>query len=85
MFARRKSVSNSSIASATIRVVVEDRNDNAPVFSEEKYETFLPEDSLGGTTVVTVSATDADTGIFGTEGIKYYLYGNGANRYNCIT
>uniref|UniRef100_A0A3P9B487 Cadherin domain-containing protein n=1 Tax=Maylandia zebra TaxID=106582 RepID=A0A3P9B487_9CICH len=47
---------------AIIRITVLDANDNAPVFSQAVYEASVPENSLLDTVVVTVSATDADTG-----------------------
>ncbi|XP_076148297.1 protocadherin gamma-A11-like isoform X16 [Alosa pseudoharengus] len=48
-----------------IHVTVLDANDNAPVFSQELYTAALPENTPVGTTVVTVSAVDADTGANG--------------------
>ncbi|XP_056152138.1 protocadherin beta-7-like [Lampris incognitus] len=50
---------------AVIQVTVLDANDNAPVFSQAVYEASLPENSPLGTTVVKVSATDADEGVNG--------------------
>uniref|UniRef100_A0A669BEY7 Cadherin domain-containing protein n=1 Tax=Oreochromis niloticus TaxID=8128 RepID=A0A669BEY7_ORENI len=47
---------------AIIHITVLDANDNAPVFSQAVYEASVPENSLLDTVVVTVSATDADTG-----------------------
>nr|XP_040030889.1 protocadherin gamma-A11-like isoform X27 [Gasterosteus aculeatus aculeatus] len=52
-----------------IHVTVLDANDNAPVFSQAVYEASLPENSLPGTVVVIVSATDADEGVNGD--VKY--------------
>ncbi|XP_055368208.1 protocadherin beta-15-like [Betta splendens] len=49
----------------TIHVIVLDANDNAPVFSETVYTARLPENSPVKTTVITVSATDADEGFNG--------------------
>ncbi|XP_056152150.1 protocadherin gamma-A11-like [Lampris incognitus] len=48
-----------------IHVTVLDANDNAPVFSQAAYKASLPENSPLGTTVITVSATDADEGDYG--------------------
>ncbi|XP_056132805.1 protocadherin gamma-A11-like [Lampris incognitus] len=48
-----------------IHVTVLDANDNAPVFSQAAYKASLPENSPLGTTVITVSATDADEGVNG--------------------
>ncbi|XP_042275332.1 protocadherin beta-16-like [Thunnus maccoyii] len=48
-----------------IHVTVLDANDNAPVFSQAVYKASLPENSPPGTTVINVSATDADEGMNG--------------------
>uniref|UniRef100_A0A3Q2QDW7 Protocadherin 2 alpha b 5 n=1 Tax=Fundulus heteroclitus TaxID=8078 RepID=A0A3Q2QDW7_FUNHE len=45
-----------------IIVNVQDINDNIPIFSEVLYKTKIPENAQVGTTVITVSATDADEG-----------------------
>ncbi|NXF85346.1 PCDGA protein, partial [Eubucco bourcierii] len=44
----------------TLRVL--DVNDNAPVFSEASYSARLPENNAAGALVLTVRATDADSG-----------------------
>ncbi|NXJ86452.1 PCDG9 protein, partial [Trogon melanurus] len=46
-----------------IRVAVLDANDNAPVFSQAEYAVRVPEDVPVGSTLVTVTATDADEGL----------------------
>ncbi|XP_067455354.1 protocadherin gamma-A4-like isoform X24 [Thunnus thynnus] len=48
-----------------IHVTVLDANDNAPVFSQAVYKASLPENSPPDTTVIRVSATDADEGVNG--------------------
>ncbi|NWY75782.1 PCDB5 protein, partial [Erithacus rubecula] len=50
---------------ARIRVTVLDANDNAPVFSQAEYTVRVPEDVPVGSTLVTVTATDADEGVNG--------------------
>ncbi|NXQ39974.1 PCDGE protein, partial [Catharus fuscescens] len=47
---------------ARIRVTVVDANDNAPVFSQAEYTVRVPEDVPVGSTLVTVTAVDADEG-----------------------
>ncbi|NXM82620.1 PCDGA protein, partial [Oenanthe oenanthe] len=47
---------------ARIRVTVLDANDNAPVFSQAEYTVRVPEDVPVGSTLITVTATDADEG-----------------------
>ncbi|XP_071670972.1 protocadherin gamma-A10-like [Patagioenas fasciata] len=56
---------------ARIRVAVLDANDNAPVFSQAEYTVRVPEDVPVGSTLVIVSATDADEGLNGQ--VKYSL------------
>ncbi|NWY66898.1 PCDG2 protein, partial [Erithacus rubecula] len=56
---------------ARIRVTVLDANDNAPVFSQAEYTVRVPEDVPVGSTLVTVTATDADEGVHGK--VKYLL------------
>ncbi|XP_052628187.1 LOW QUALITY PROTEIN: uncharacterized protein LOC128134493 [Harpia harpyja] len=56
---------------ARIRVAVLDANDNAPVFSQAEYTLRVPEDVPVGSTLVTVTATDADEGLYGH--VKYSL------------
>ncbi|NXP73376.1 PCDGA protein, partial [Ramphastos sulfuratus] len=61
----------SRTGTARIRVVVLDANDNAPVFSPAEYTVHVPEDMPVGSTLVTVTATDADEGMNGH--VKYSL------------
>ncbi|XP_066416559.1 protocadherin gamma-A10-like [Molothrus aeneus] len=56
---------------ARIRVMVLDANDNAPVFSQAEYTVRVPEDVPVGSTLITVTATDADEGLYGE--IEYSL------------
>ncbi|XP_050168442.1 protocadherin gamma-B5-like [Myiozetetes cayanensis] len=45
-----------------VRVNVTDANDNPPVFAQDRYKTSLREDTLPGSEVLKVSASDADAG-----------------------
>ncbi|KAL4608577.1 protocadherin-16-like [Arapaima gigas] len=47
---------------ANLTVLVEDINDNAPAFTQDLYQATLPEHSPPGSSVVTVTATDRDSG-----------------------
>ncbi|XP_004420125.1 PREDICTED: protocadherin beta-12 [Ceratotherium simum simum] len=47
---------------ASVRVVVGDTNDNSPEFEQPFYEVRIPENSVLGSLVVTVSAWDLDSG-----------------------
>ncbi|XP_058141872.1 protocadherin beta-3 [Dasypus novemcinctus] len=51
---------------AQIHILVVDINDNAPEFTQSLYEVQIPENSPLNSVIVTVSATDSDTGNFGT-------------------
>ncbi|XP_015235254.1 PREDICTED: protocadherin-16-like [Cyprinodon variegatus] len=47
---------------ANITILVEDINDNAPVFTHDLYQITLPEHTPPGSAVITVTATDRDSG-----------------------
>ncbi|XP_061544471.1 cadherin EGF LAG seven-pass G-type receptor 2 [Phycodurus eques] len=47
---------------ATVCIVVEDDNDNAPQFSEKRYVVQVPEDLAPNTEILQVTATDRDRG-----------------------
>ncbi len=47
---------------AVIHITVLDANDNVPVFSESVYKVTLAENTLSGTEIIKVTATDADEG-----------------------
>eukprot|EP00066_Takifugu_rubripes_P022942 XP_011612208.1 PREDICTED: cadherin EGF LAG seven-pass G-type receptor 2 [Takifugu rubripes] len=49
-------------ATATVHIVVEDDNDNAPQFSEKRYVVQVPEDMAPNTEILQVTATDQDRG-----------------------
>ncbi|KAM6398895.1 cadherin EGF LAG seven-pass G-type receptor 2 [Rhynochetos jubatus] len=49
-------------ATATVRIAVEDDNDNAPQFSEKRYVAQVPEDVVPNSAVLRVTATDRDKG-----------------------
>uniref|UniRef100_A0A6Q2Z7J2 Protocadherin-16 n=1 Tax=Esox lucius TaxID=8010 RepID=A0A6Q2Z7J2_ESOLU len=47
---------------ANLTILVEDVNDNAPTFTQDLYQVTLAEHSPAGSVVVTVTATDRDSG-----------------------
>ncbi|XP_029029135.1 protocadherin-16-like [Betta splendens] len=49
-------------AEANVTILVEDINDNAPVFTQDLYQVTLPEHTPPGSAVVTLTATDRDSG-----------------------
>ncbi|KAF4084739.1 hypothetical protein AMELA_G00109320 [Ameiurus melas] len=66
-------------ATADIVIHLVDVNDNTPRFSSEFYIARIPENSPGGSTVVSVSASDPDSGLWGE--VKYSIYGSGADLF----
>ncbi|XP_029442811.1 protocadherin Fat 1 isoform X2 [Rhinatrema bivittatum] len=64
-------------ADVFVDIVVEDVNDNPPVFTEKSYAVTLSEASVIGTSVVQVTATDADSGT--NKVISYHLVENSKN------
>ncbi|XP_043445642.1 protocadherin beta-16-like [Prionailurus bengalensis] len=57
---------------AQVRIEVVDSNDNAPQFEQPIYKVQIPENSHVGSLVVTVSARDLDSGVYGK--IAYTLF-----------
>ncbi|KAG9341038.1 hypothetical protein JZ751_019792 [Albula glossodonta] len=66
-------------ATADIIVHLLDTNDNIPKFSLDYYIARIPENSPGGSNVVSVTATDPDSGLWGE--VKYSIYGSGADLF----
>lgn len=50
------------VATAVVTVIVDDINDNAPRFTQRVYHAEMSESYTAGTSVTSVSATDADIG-----------------------
>ncbi|KAM4716093.1 cadherin-related family member 1a isoform 2-T2 [Anableps anableps] len=67
--------------SATADIVINllDTNDNVPVFTFEYYIARVPENSPGGSTVLSVTANDPDSGSWGE--VKYTIYGSGSDLF----
>ncbi|XP_052071538.1 protocadherin Fat 4-like isoform X2 [Mytilus californianus] len=63
---------------AKVIVNVIDVNDNLPTFNPPNYDERIVETAPGGTIVVTVTATDPDSGILGNSGIRFGLLGDGS-------
>lgn len=56
-------------ATASVVITLTDVNDNAPVFSTQRYEASVLENSTVGTNVIGINATDKD---FGPNGVVTY-------------
>uniref|UniRef100_A0A672Y6W7 Protocadherin-16 n=1 Tax=Sphaeramia orbicularis TaxID=375764 RepID=A0A672Y6W7_9TELE len=52
-------------STATVTVLVEDLNDNEPVFQQQLYNVSVPDHTQPGAEILTVIATDRDSGRFG--------------------
>uniref|UniRef100_A0A8C7PT19 Photoreceptor cadherin n=1 Tax=Oncorhynchus mykiss TaxID=8022 RepID=A0A8C7PT19_ONCMY len=67
--------------SATADIVIHllDTNDNTPRFTSEYYIARIPENSPGGSNVVSVTANDPDSGLWGE--VKYSIYGSGSDLF----
>lgn len=61
----------SKSSNTTVTVNVNDRNDNPPLFELEAYNTSVYENATGGTFLLTVAATDADSFPTGNGEIRY--------------
>uniref|UniRef100_A0A2I3SRM1 FAT atypical cadherin 1 n=1 Tax=Pan troglodytes TaxID=9598 RepID=A0A2I3SRM1_PANTR len=61
-------------AEVFVDIIVEDINDNPPVFAQQSYAATLSEASVIGTSVVQVRATDSDSEP--NRGISYQMFGN---------
>ena len=53
----------SSPDTAVVRINIVDENDNPPEFRQDLYEVDVPENQQVGTSILKVTATDADTGM----------------------
>ncbi|XP_051882334.1 protocadherin-16 [Pristis pectinata] len=53
-------------SSVTVTIAIQDVNDNEPVFSRNFYNTSIKENEPPGTCFLQISATDADSGSFGS-------------------
>ncbi|KAJ8406801.1 hypothetical protein AAFF_G00297170 [Aldrovandia affinis] len=67
--------------SSTADIVIHllDTNDNTPKFSSDYYIARIPENSPGGSNVVSITASDPDSGLWGE--VKYSIYGSGADLF----
>ncbi|TSK22741.1 Cadherin-related family member 1 [Bagarius yarrelli] len=66
-------------ATADIMIHLLDTNDNAPGFSSDFYIARVPENSPGGSNVVSVTAKDPDSGLWGE--VKYSIFGSGSDLF----
>ncbi|KAH0616155.1 hypothetical protein JD844_027065 [Phrynosoma platyrhinos] len=67
-------------AEVFVDIIVEDINDNPPLFTEQFYTATLSEAAIIGTSVTRVQATDADSGTNG--GISYHIVENNSKSHD---
>ena len=65
---------------ATVTVTIQDVNDNRPEFNQDHYTASVIEDSMPGTIVASIKATDRDSPAL--TNLDYSLFGNGAELFN---
>ncbi|XP_023233383.1 cadherin-23-like [Centruroides sculpturatus] len=71
---------NERFSTATVVVNVQDVNDNSPVFSQDSYKTTVSESATYPHTLLTVLASDKDSGEFGN--IEYSVSGDGSDVFD---
>ena len=66
-----------------VGLMVQDVNDNKPVFSQDTYMASVPmitNDPYGLQKILTFYVYDKDSGIYGVKGLICMLLGNGADK-----
>ncbi|KAJ2950025.1 hypothetical protein O0L34_g11362 [Tuta absoluta] len=66
--------------SGTVKIVVQDINDNSPEFERQSYKTNIRENLLPGTVILHPKATDKDVG--NNAKIRYTLLGDKSDRFD---
>lgn len=82
--AKEKYNSNGPLRSNSVPMVVylKDANDNYPQFESELYRVEIPENAIRGMHICAVKATDVDSGVYGSQGIRYTeIRGEKANKF----
>ncbi|KAF6715695.1 Cadherin-15 [Oryzias melastigma] len=69
----------------TIEIVVLDQNDNKPVFTQRQFVGSVPEFAVPGTSVMSVSATDADDPMTDNAALSYSIISQESIPANAVT
>ncbi|XP_041846255.1 cadherin-15 isoform X2 [Melanotaenia boesemani] len=69
----------------TIEIVVLDQNDNRPAFNQKQFVGTISEFSVPGTSVMSVSATDADDPMTENAALSYFIIGQESIPANAVT
>ena len=64
-------ISGGKSSTVPVTVFLRDSNDEILKFDKDIYKVSINENSPPGTPVVRIRADDKDSGVFGTEGIRY--------------
>jgi cadherin 23 len=67
---QRSSLDGRHSRSVALRIHLQDVNDHFPQFERDLYRAAVAENASSGTVLCTIRATDQDTGLFGTLGIR---------------
>ncbi|TDH16982.1 hypothetical protein EPR50_G00003700 [Perca flavescens] len=70
---------------STIEIVVLDQNDNRPAFTQSQFDGIVSEFSVPGTSVMSVSATDADDPMTENAFLSYSIIGQESIPANAVT
>lgn len=73
------SVNGMDLAMSRINVNLQDSNDNSPIFTKNSYHVRVEENSVVGTKIADIMATDKDSGVYGK--ILYVLKGFGSDNF----
>ncbi|XP_024085574.1 cadherin-23-like [Cimex lectularius] len=68
------------VSSSEVVVNILDANDNSPIFNQSSYSFTIPENFTVGSMIANITASDIDSGEFGT--ITYSLRGFGTNKFS---
>ncbi|XP_047436799.1 cadherin-15 [Mugil cephalus] len=69
----------------TIEILVLDQNDNRPVFTQTQFTGSVPEFSIPGTSVMSVSARDADDPMTENAALSYSIVGQESDPASAVT
>lgn len=65
------SPSGARFSTVPVTVHIRDANDNFPQFERDLYRASIAENAPKGTTIAQIIASDVDSGLYGSEGIRY--------------
>ena len=63
-----------------ISLVIDDENDNKPIFNQKTYSAELSQIPNQAQEVVSFNVSDKDSGVYGVQGLRCFLVGEGAEK-----